>query len=353
MTTHTKKFPSTAFQFLAKADFSTPTAKGERELTGIAYSGDVVTDHGYWNRLVIDLATLTVDTPIPLLQGHCHDDTIGLVTTVSTHTGQLSINARLFADVDDDAAEIAAKADKGFPWQLSVGIWPKSIEEVNPGESITVNNRTFTGPVVVFRNGRVREISVVAIGADHQTSATVLTAGFDTEIPFITHENPMTTEELKAKVDALSAELTAEKTKNVELSAKANPANFVALAKFSEVQAELSALKDKVAAKDIDDTVNAALLDGRLLPAQEQWARDLGKSQLSALNDFLKVAQPIAALAGTQTGGKAPGEQGLRYDTPVGFSVDSERLSAHSAAVAYQHKHGVDYLTALNATGVN
>lgn len=56
--------------------------------------------------------------------------------------------------------------------------------------------------------------------------------------------------------------------------------------------------------------LEAALADGRLLPAMETWARALAGSQPDALRQFLAAAKPIAALSGTQTAGRAPtGEQ--------------------------------------------
>lgn len=306
-----KTLPRSAFEFLAPAGISAPSDNPERRLTGVAYSGGMVTDQGYWSRLVIDLNSLSVDTPIPLLLNHDRDETVGMVTTATTQAGNLGIEAKLFSDCDDEAAEIAAKADKGFPWQLSVGIWPNSIEDVPAGNDISLNGQTFTGPVTVFRGGRVREVSVVAIGADHRTSATVLNAGEQFEIPIITHEdNTVTIEELKAKIADLEAENAQLKTKNVELSAQTpDPAKYAPVEALSAMQSELSALKAKDQAREINDLVSPALASGKLLPVQEDWARELGKTNLSALKQYLETAQPITALAGTQTGGKAPDDK--------------------------------------------
>ncbi len=312
-----KNLPRSAFQFLASADISAPeTASAERTLTGVAYSGGLITDHSYWHVLVIDLASLSIDTPIPLLMGHDHEETIGMVTSATTQAGNLGIEARLFADVDDDAAEIAAKADKGFPWQLSVGIWPNSIEEVPTGNSIILNGHTFTGPLTVFRGGRVREVSIVAIGADSRTSATVLSGAQEFKIPFMTHEDPAMSKELEAKVAALEAENAQLKAQNTELSAKApDPAKFVPVDAMAAMQTELAAMKAKDQEREVNDLIQPALLAGKLLPAQEAWARELGKSNLTALKTFIDTAQPVAALAGTQTGGQGP--DGHRTITPT------------------------------------
>lgn len=96
------------------------------------------------------------------------------------------------------------------------------------------------------------------------------------------------------------------------LSAKApDPAQFVPIAAHQAVAEQLAALQASTHGQAVDAAVRGALDDGRLLPAQETWARDLGKTNLAALTQFLSTAQPIAALSGMQSGGQAPaGGQG-------------------------------------------
>lgn len=353
---NTKNLPLNAFQFYAPAVFNPEAeASAERKLTGVAYSGDVVTDHGYWSNLVIDLASLSVATPIPLLCCHDAEDTVGVVTSTNTDGNALNIEARLFADVDDDAAEIAAKADKGFPWQLSVGIWPTSIESVQPGATIQLNGRTFTGPLDVFRGGRVREVSVVAIGADSKTSATVLSGGRDSfEIPFTTFEGNMNIDQLKTRVAELEGELTAANAKVIELgAAQPDPAKFVSFEAFQALQTELTALREKEHGRAVDELVQPALLDGRLLPAQEQWARDLGRTNLEALQAFMATTSPKAALMGTQTGGRAPESAPVSTGVKLaaGCEMSLDRAELHAKISEYQSTHGVDYITAARAIG--
>jgi hypothetical protein len=302
--------PKTAFRFLAPASIDPGLAAAERAVHGIAYSGEVITDHGYWNNLVIDLSSLSVETPIPLLSLHDHDETIGIVTGAANDGHELSIQGRLFADVDDEAAGIAAKADKGFPWQLSVGIWPSSIDQVLDGQPAELNGRQFTGPLTIFRGSRVREVSVCAVGADSRTSVTVLNAEFHPHPPTQGQTAMNELEQSKAKVAELEAELAALKAQHAALSAsQPDPAKFAPVEAMQHLQAELAALQAKDLEREIADLVRPALADGRLMAVQEAWATSLGKANLAALKEFLDTAKPIAALQGTQTGGKAP-EQG-------------------------------------------
>lgn len=103
------------------------------------------------------------------------------------------------------------------------------------------------------------------------------------------------------------------------LTAKApDPAKFVPVETVTVMQTQLAALTAQAQADQVDKLIQPALADGRLLPAMEPWARDLGKTNMAALTAFLQTAQPVAALTSTQTGGKAPsqttGAHGLSQD---------------------------------------
>ena len=85
-----------------------------------------------------------------------------------------------------------------------------------------------------------------------------------------------------------------------------DPAQYVPVAAVSALQAQVAALSAQARTRTVDDLVAPALKDGRLLPAMEAWARELGAKDMAALSAFLATAQPLAALTGTQTGGKSP-----------------------------------------------
>lgn len=85
-----------------------------------------------------------------------------------------------------------------------------------------------------------------------------------------------------------------------------DPARYVPTAVVQELQTSVAALTAAAREREVDDLVRPALADGRLLPAMQAWARDLGQSNLAALSQYLASAQPLAALTHTQTGGCAP-----------------------------------------------
>jgi len=92
-------------------------------------------------------------------------------------------------------------------------------------------------------------------------------------------------------------------------SATPDPAKYVPVDTMQALQTEVAALRNEKTARDVDGVVTAALSAGKLLPPQEKWARDLGMSNLAALNQYLETAQPVAALTNMQNGGKPPAGQ--------------------------------------------
>ncbi len=100
-------------------------------------------------------------------------------------------------------------------------------------------------------------------------------------------------------------------------------AKFVPIETVTAMQGQLAALTAQANADQVEKLIAPALADGRLNPALEPWARDLGKANLAQLTAFLDAAQPIAALSGTQTGGKPP----------TGTAKGDAQLSASEQAV--------------------
>jgi phage I-like protein len=85
-----------------------------------------------------------------------------------------------------------------------------------------------------------------------------------------------------------------------------DPAKFVPLTQFEALKAEFNTLKTASLTRDIEDLVGPALADGRLLPAQEPWARELGKTNFAALKQYVETAEPFTHLRTGQTGNQPP-----------------------------------------------
>lgn len=222
---------SNKYQFLANATLAPAQADGKRTLSGVAYAGGIITDHAFSPRIAFDLATTQLTAPMPLLFGHDHSEVVGVVTSAII-SNNITIDSTLFADIDEDAAAIAAKADAGMPWQLSVGIWPGEVTELVVGKTIEINGQQMTGPLTVFKNNVIREVSVCALGADRGTNATVFTPS--------SQDKPMTQETNTLEIDALTAEIEQLKATNQELTDKLQ--EFTANARKDKVKALFASL---------------------------------------------------------------------------------------------------------------
>lgn len=96
-------------------------------------------------------------------------------------------------------------------------------------------------------------------------------------------------------------------------AANPDPARFVPVVDMQALHLELAKLRNEKIEREVNEVVSKAIAEGRLLPAQEAWARALGGVNMQSLKDYITTAQPIAALTGTQTGGVPP-ENGTSLD---------------------------------------
>lgn len=126
------------------------------------------------------------------------------------------------------------------------------------------------------------------------------------------------------------ATLTAEVT--TLKSAAPDPAKYVELATLTGVQAELATakseiktLRDAESKTKVDALVAEGMASGKLTPATEAWARELGQKDIAALTGYLDKAQPVIVPGDMQSGGK--GKTGLDKTDAVAIS---------KAALTYQ-----------------
>lgn len=91
-------------------------------------------------------------------------------------------------------------------------------------------------------------------------------------------------------------------------SSEPDPAKYVPVAVLTAAQNRVAELTATLAKRDTDDVIATATAEGRLLGEDDaKWARSFADTHgAQALRDALSARQPIAALSGTQTGGKAP-----------------------------------------------
>lgn len=145
----------------------------ERRFAILGYTGVEVEVWGY--RFVIDLNGISMKTAIPALREHERDRIVGMTDESRVDAQGLHLFGT-FSKATPDAAEVLALADEGFPWQASIGVRALQVLQVEAGASATVNGRVVRGPIDIWQQSQVGEISFVALGADSNTVAIAMSA---------------------------------------------------------------------------------------------------------------------------------------------------------------------------------
>lgn len=267
------------------------------KFSGQAYSGGVVEKWDY--PIVIDLASTTLPDSIPLLLEHDREDIIGVVDRSEKTDSVLTVAGSLFSDIDEDAAMLAKKAQRGLQCQMSVGLFGSNNDMISAGNSVNVNGREFQGPCTVLRNGTIREVSIVALGADANTNAKFFSA--------LAESQPTNQDQTMPEVNPLQAEVDALKTQVSDLTARLADAEAKATAaETAKVEIELAARKSDVAA--LFASIGRECTDAAMEPytrlSADAW--DLLKTEMKAMTKTVPEYLFSAQATGTTQANQVP-----------------------------------------------
>jgi hypothetical protein len=149
-----------------------------------AYTGAEV--EAWWGRLLIDVGGIKAAAKMPVLREHLRDRVVGYSTKAWKDKQNFMIQGE-FSQKTQDGIEVFNLANEGFPWQASIGVWPEKIQILQSDkETAKVNGREVIGPLEIWRETTVREVSFCALGADAEAAAIVLAVDADREkVPVI------------------------------------------------------------------------------------------------------------------------------------------------------------------------
>lgn len=259
----------------------TAAAEGGRrpKVSGVAYAGGKMTLWGWPKPVVVDLAGMTVPEEVPLLADH-ENHTLGRVGVVRARPveGHLAIEGEVVAE-GEIADAIVSQAKAGAAWQLSIGAEVESSELVQEGKR-TVNGAEHEAPFYHITKSTLREVSVVAVGADRNTKMNV-TATLN-----LTGQTPSMKSEIPDMKDAKPVVVPDSDTKPVEAAMPPAPAPDPALAAQEAIKAERGRVAEirKVCAGEFPD-IEAKAVD-------EGW--DLNRTTAAVLAAF-RQREPVAA----------------------------------------------------------
>ncbi len=189
------------------------------QLTGIDWRGPVV----------VDIAGMTVDNPVPIHRDH---DTTRPVGHGDAQLGNTIVIDGVFSVPGDDADEIIQSSKNGFPWKGSVGLSEMVVERIGAGQTVQANGQSFEGPILCVRRSHMDESSFLSIAGDSTSSATIAaqrTQGAS-EMGFQQwlaargfEEDKLTPEELAAMKKVWEAEIKASAADDLAPSDPADP----------------------------------------------------------------------------------------------------------------------------------
>ena len=142
-------------------------AGGRPRVAGLAYSGGKMTLPGWRYPVVVALAGMDIPASVPLLTNHENrtDARVGVVKA-SIKGNALEIEGEIVSD-SAGAADIIAQGKSGADWQLSIGADVR--ESVLIKADREVNGQMIAAPFYLVSKSALREVSVVAVGADAAT----------------------------------------------------------------------------------------------------------------------------------------------------------------------------------------
>lgn len=143
-----------------------------KKVAGVAYAGGPIAQAWSTAPLVIDLAGMSFAPQIPLLENHWNDPSARVGAVTARVAGDaLHISGGIDTATERGAA--LAEAGRRIPWQLSIGAAIDGARLLRENETATVNGREFKGPLYIAEKTTLREVSIVAVGADAETTLSI------------------------------------------------------------------------------------------------------------------------------------------------------------------------------------
>lgn len=205
--------------------------------SGVAYAGGEI-QVGFGYPVVVDLSGMQLGEHTPLLMNH-ENNVKALIGKVEPYIqdNKLLYNAEITAKTDD-AENIVNQGKAGVIWQVSIGASVLESQLIRAKETQTINGQSFKGPFVHVLKSELREISVVAVGADKNSSMQI-TASLNLKGGFMPkNEENVVQNDIKA--ESAQKEVVAEAKVDVLATERKRVADIVAVCagEFGEIERE-------------------------------------------------------------------------------------------------------------------
>lgn len=283
-----------------------------------AYTGQIL-DLGWFGRYVFSIEGMKAKAKIPILREHQRERVVGYSKKAWSENGNFLISG-IFSKSTQDAKEVLALAQEGYPWQASVGISPSKIKTLDSDkESMVVNGQEVTGPIEIWLESKIGEVSFVSLGADDDTAAIALREQ-QSKIPAIISEPEkefelMNLEELKSKYPDIYQEI-------FNLGAASVDAGKIASeARQEGITRERSRVTEILTAGADPEATNKAIMEGITVEASYKLFFETEKAR--------KIAglREMAESAPQSPGYKGPKEPDGIKDTDLELTISSKAVA--------------------------
>ena len=291
---------------------------GKHKVKGLAYSGGKMRLFGWSRPVVVDLSGMNISGDVPLLTDHTNytEGRIGVVTATLTESG-LEITGEIVAG-SDVAENIITQGKAGADWQLSIGAEVEAAELVQEGKRV-VNGIEHEAPFYHVTKSTLREVSVVAVGADKAThmkvTAKLELKGNSIMEPKDTHKTA-TPSAVEAAAEPANP-VTSEPAATVEAAAPGTPVDVKAVAAEAvKVERERVAMIKAVCNGEFAEIEAQAIAEG--------W--DKNQVNEAVLAAFRKK-QPIADVNVTIKKDKSMNAKHIEAALSLRAGIDGDSLS--------------------------
>ena len=272
-----------------KAELNQTAEKKTPKIHGLAYAGGLI-DVGFEHSVVIDLNGLEISPNLPLLQDHSNkmQDRLGNITA-TIRNNQLFVQGEIVADTP--CANNIIKQGKKSVLQMSIGAEIIQATAVEVGE-MTVNNQTISAPFIYVQKATLREVSIVAVGADKYTECYIqakakLNSSKGDEI--MEDKEKQVVEQLQAEQvveETVTVEQAVEQTAEKEIQAVEETAEQVKeqvveeITETKEQAVEKAVEQERKRVQDIQAVVNGEDAELEKQAIKAGWTADFTASKL-------------------------------------------------------------------------
>lgn len=151
--------------------------KGPPTFSGVAYSGGVAPRHTLKGMkldadYIIDLSGMKQGRGIKANLDHDRKQRVGHVSDFKNDQKQITVDGVLSASTPY-RDQVAQSAQDGYGWDVSIEADLSKPQKLKQGESATVNGRSVSGPLFIFRESKLTDIGFVDRGADAGNQITI------------------------------------------------------------------------------------------------------------------------------------------------------------------------------------